>query len=172
MGRTPHWLSLLLVLGFVLPGRAADDKKDSSTKSSKDYKAEFKDYAVVNSIRGKLAKVDKEQLTVEITRGLGKNAKMEKVDLPMLDNAAVFWIRPPVELDEKGKPKKVKPQDRKKPVTGPGGVKGYPAETSDLKQGQIVDVILMRKKTKHGTKDKTENKPSVGAVYIIAEPKS
>jgi hypothetical protein len=123
----------------------------------------------VNRLQGKLVKTDKTEITVEVPlpRNMHKDYK-----LPTMDNMAVLWVNPPVELDEKGKPKKVKPQDRKKPVTGPGGVKGYPAETSDLRNGQIVQVFLMQKKAKRGSNEKTDNKPAVGAVYILAEPRS
>ena len=169
MGRLFCCVSLLAILGLGMPAWAADDKKDSDTKP-KDYKKEFQDYTVVNNLRGKLVKVDKGQsLELEVAVNAKTN---KKLDLPTLDNMEVLWLNPPVELDDKGKPKKVKPQDRKKPVTGPGGIKGYPAEPSDLKNGQYIQVILMQKKAKPGSKDKTENKPSVGAVYIIAEPKN
>ncbi len=159
---------LVVALGFGVSAWA-DDKKDSDNKP-KDYKKEFQDYTVVNNLRGKLVKVDKGQsLELEVAVNAKTN---KKIDFPTLDNMEVLWVNPPVELDDKGKPKKVKPQDRKKPVTGPGGIKGYPADPSDLKNGQIIQVILMQKKAKPGSKDKADNKPSVGAVYIIAEPKS
>lgn len=129
MGRLFCSASLLVVLGFGISAWA-DDKKDSDSKP-KDYKKEFQDYTVVNNLRGKLVKVDKGQsLELEVAVNAKTN---KKVDFPTLDNMEVLWVNPPVELDDKGKPKKVKPQDRKKPVTGPGGLKGYPAEPSDLK---------------------------------------
>jgi len=172
MGRTLCSVSLMVVLGLVTSGWAADDKKDSETKPApKDYKAEFKDYVVVrNNVLGKLTKVDKEKslkIEVALTRKMNK-----EYEFPMLENMEVLWKNLPVELDDKGRPKKISPKDRKKSVTGPGGLKGYPAESSDLKNGQIVQLVLRQKKTKPGAKDKSENKLSVGAVYIVAEPKS
>lgn len=171
MGRILGSVSLMVALGLVT-STWADDKKDSETKpTAKNYKTEFKDYTVVNNVRGKLLKVDTKGQSLQIEVALNRKTN-HNYDFPTLDNMAVFWVNRPVELDDKGRPKKVSPKDRKKAVAGPGGLRGYPAEGSDLKKDQIVQVILMRKKTKPGTKDKTENKLSVGAVYIIAEPKS
>lgn len=167
MGHKLRWLSLAVVLGLVLPAGAADDKKEPEKKADSKEKL-----VVVNQIQGKLTRVEADKKVLEIEIKINKNYS-KKEELTILDDVQVLRSYEPVELDEKGKPKKVAPKDRKKPVKGPGNIRGYPAELGDLRNGQTVVLVLMGKKGAKPSKDNpNENKPRVGGALIVLDPKS
>jgi hypothetical protein len=176
-------VSYALTLAAMLVGSAAfaqdenkDDKKEPEKKPAT--KAEPKPTMVtVAQFEGKVIKVELEKKIVGIEQtgavfdGRNFQPRSKTQDWNVADDFQVFWMHPPVELDDKGKPKK--PKEVKKPVKGPGGISGYPTEPETLRRDQQVRVVLQKKKETRtaGKKDTDENKPVVTAVYILFEPK-
>jgi hypothetical protein len=97
------------------------------------------------------------------------------------DDAKVRRVNPPPQFDDKGR---IKPYTRKelKELKGDDKLPGYPAEFSDIKQDQIVDVTLVRKKDAPRTPVKKgkdadpevlgDNFPHISMIVIRIEPKN
>jgi hypothetical protein len=134
----------------------------------------------VGQLEGKLTRVELDKKVIEIEVAIpyldGRNIrhKHEKQEMTLGEEIQVYWKQPPVETDDKGKPKKSK--DIKRPVKGPGGIVGFPTELDTLRKDQLVQVVLSQKKVKpaFGKPKNTagdENKPVVSAVLIVYEAK-
>jgi hypothetical protein len=171
-----RWVALVMVLGLVVPA-FADDKK-------------AKDNLVpAGQIEGKLTRVETEKKTValEVTskvvtgvdRRTGPRYQDQKktFEYPLADDVQVLRQNLPVELDDKGKPKKPSAADLKKKVKGPGNLKGYPADLDSVKKDQIVILFLKAKKealkpaprAKKEDKEFLDDKPMVTTIYIIRD---
>jgi hypothetical protein len=104
------------------------------------------------------------------------------VELQAADEIKVRQSQPPVDFDEKGRPKKYTAQELKE-LKGPGNLPGFPAEFDSLKADQVVKVYLAKRKDaprgqgKDKDKDRDlfgdnkfgDNKPQVTMVVILGE---
>jgi hypothetical protein len=113
----------------------------------------------------------------------------KEVELQATDDVKVRLARPPEANDDKGKPKKYTAKELKE-LRGPDPkLPGYQAEFSDLHEGQIISVTLVKKKDapkpparKPGKPPKDakdldadlllENLPQISMVLVIAETKN
>src|SRR5262249_23866317 len=104
------------------------------------------------------------------------------IDLRGSDEVKVRLLNPPVDYDEKGRPKKYTAKELKE-MKGPEGYPGYTANWEDLKQNQVVRVYLVKNKelpkmaAGKKKKDKDEDpeileaaRPEVVMIVILAEP--
>jgi len=189
----PRAVGLLVALALIVPVCAADDKKDDPKPATKD-KADPKDkkdskdkMVTVGKVQGKLTKLETAQKTLTIQSSVayvnGRNIAQKGVDhhYTMADEVQVLVSHPPIEVDDKGKPKKPSAADLKKAVKGPPeiGGKWWPGDLDSLKTGQVVTVLLKQKKEAYksvpkGKKDELaeENKPVVTTICIVGEPRN
>jgi hypothetical protein len=112
------------------------------------------------------------------------------VELQTTDEVKVRQAQPPEAFDDKGKPKKYTAKELKE-LKGPDPkLPGYNAEFSDLREGQIVTVTLVKKKDapnklppRRPVKDPKEakdvdadllleNLPQISMIVIVADPKN
>jgi hypothetical protein len=109
---------------------------------------------------------DRAQQIANIQREIQKNQanmvsyqdKHQDFDLQTGDTVKVRQAHPPVEFDDKGRPKKYTQKELAK-LRGPDRkVPGYPAEFDNLKVGQKVKVWLSKPKTTGKTADKDSDK--------------
>jgi hypothetical protein len=189
-----------MALALVVPVWAADDKKDDDKKPATQDKPDTKDkkdlkdkMVFVGKVQGKLVKLESAQKTVTVQVSVpyrnGRNIAQKSVDnhYTMADDVQVLISHPPIEVDDKGKPKKPSPADLKKAVKAPPELgaspgyqgKWYPGDMDSVKTGQIVNVLLRQKKeankfTPKGKKDDLadENKPVVTTIAIVSEPRN
>jgi hypothetical protein len=176
-------VGVVAVLGCVVPLCAAQDKKDGDKKPAAKPEPPKEKMISVGTMEGRVTKVELGQKCVTIQRkvpvlsGGRVQAGNKDEEYSTTEDVQVFYMNPPVEYDEKGKPKKPNPKDVKKPVKGPGG-KGYLAEFDSLKKDQIVRLYLVKKKVAptypRPKKDELaeENKPLANAIYILVEPRN
>jgi hypothetical protein len=148
----------LIALSLALPA-LADDKPASPTTppANKDVKK----YVPVNSMVGKLDKVNaaSSEAVLEYRAGLGKYAKNEKMDLTFADEIKVWFVTPPMKVDENGDSRKMTPAELDKIKSRSGPTKGlYAAEVANLHSGQQVQVFLGK------LKDGPKKPPSKEAV--------
>jgi hypothetical protein len=184
----------------VVPVGAADEKKDDDKKPAAKDKADAKDkkdpkdkMVFVAKVQGKLVRFESAQKTLAIQISVpyrnGRNLASKNVDqgYSIADDVQVLISHPPIELDDKGKPKRPSAADLKKAVKGPSELgaspgyqgKWYPGDMDSVKTGQIVTVLLRQKKeaskyTPKGKKDDLadENKPVVTTIAIVGEPRN
>ncbi len=112
------------------------------------------------------------------------------VELQTTDEVKVRQAHPPEAFDDKGKPKKYTPKELKE-LRGPDPkLPGYNAEFSDLREGQIVTITLVKKKDApaklpprrpiKNPKDAKDidadlllqNLPQISRIVIVADPKN
>jgi hypothetical protein len=95
------------------------------------------------------------------------------------DEVKVRMNNPPPQFDEKGRPKRYTAQQLRE-LKGNDKLPGYPAEFSDLKNGQIVQVTLLQKKTgarpvrrgKDAEGEAADDLPKMQMIIIMAEPRN
>jgi hypothetical protein len=116
--------------------------------------------------------------------------RTKDVELQTADEVKVRQAHPPEAFDDKGKPKKYASKELKE-LKGPDPkLPGYNAEFSDLREGQIVTVTLVKKKDapnklppRRPVKDPKdakdvdadlllENLPHISMIVIVADPKN
>lgn len=104
----------------------------------------------------------------------------KEVEWTATDEVKVRMNNPPPQFDDKGRIKKYTAKQLKE-LKGTDKLPGYPAEFSDIKTGQIVQVTLLQKKTaprtpKRGKAEEGEplddNLPKISHIIILAEPKN
>jgi hypothetical protein len=102
--------------------------------------------------------------------------EFQSVDIDSADDLKVRVPNPPVEFDEKGKPK-VYTKAQLKEMKGDPKLPGYQADFDSLHPDQIVTVTLVKKKEtpkpkKDADKDplEAENKPVASMIIIQMEP--
>ena len=179
-----RWVALAVALGVVCPALARDDKKDGDKKPASNSKPEPPKEKMVpaGQVEGKVVRVEagKKILAIKVKLPYlnGRNVAYhdKDVEYTAADEVQVLLANLPVELDEKGRPKKPNPKDLKKAVKGPGGIKGFPADFDALHSEQVVRLYLVKKKEAYKSpRQKKEealedNKPLIGTVFVIVEP--
>jgi hypothetical protein len=177
-----------LVFALVGPALAADAKdKDKDAKDSK--------FVPIGQLVGRVAAVQGSQktFTLKVSTsilepyragyriGLRVRQISHDVEVKAADDITVRVANPPLDYDDKGKPKKYTAKELKD-LKGPGNQWGFPSDFESLKGDQIVKVFLGRKKDapkappKGKDKEKAmefleESKPVVTQVWILAELK-
>src|SRR5262245_6464521 len=148
---------VILLVGW--PAVAADetkkpDDKDADKKTVKSPLAppdrKESRYAPVNKVTGAMRNLDQSErvLTIQVGR--------QSLDFALADDVKVRTNIMPVERDEKGKAKRLTPDEKHKLKGDDPKLPGYTAELSSLHRGQVVEVHISRLK---GTPQK---KPSAG----------
>ncbi len=101
------------------------------------------------------------------------------IEVQATDDVKVRLLTPPVEFDDKGRPKKYTSKELAK-LRGPDhSLPGYTAEFDNLKPGQVVKVYLAKKKEApkaSGKKAKDDDEVSdkrlqARMVVVVAEPR-
>jgi hypothetical protein len=153
----------------------ADKDKDKPTDKDKDKPAEK--MLTVGTVAGKVMAVVEAKKSLRIELTVGKNKP--QVEWQAIEDVKVRMLNPPPKFDDKGRIrrytakelKELKGEDKKTP--------GYPAEFSDLKQGQYVQVTLVKKKgtpirrgKDAGADANGENNPQMSLIVIVAEPQN
>ncbi len=103
------------------------------------------------------------------------------VEWQATDDVKVRMLNPPPQFDDKGRVKKYTKKELRE-LKGDDKLPGFPGEFSDIKQDQIIQVTLVKKKdaprapVKKGKDASAEvlgdNLPQISMVMIVAEPKN
>jgi hypothetical protein len=93
---------------------------------------------------GKVVGVNEAKKTLRVQLQVAKN-KNEDVEWQATDDVNVRMPNPPAQFDDKGRVKMYTAKELRE-LKGNDRLPGYPAEFSDLKSGQSVQVTLVRKK--------------------------
>lgn len=142
---------------------------------------------------GRMASVETSQKTfsVAITQNIAEpyfngrfiavriRQQSQNVDLAADDNIRIRMPNPPLDFDDKGKPKKYTAKELKE-LKGPSGLPGFPGDFDSLKTDQIVRVYLAKTKPSprpvaRKGKDKDadaaalEDKPKVVMIEVLGE---
>lgn len=103
-----------------------------------------------------------------------------EVEWTAADDLKVRMYNPPPQFDDKGRVKRYTPKELRE-LKGNDKLPGYPAEFSDIKSGQIVQVTLLQKKggarpIKRGKDAEADvlpdDLPKMTFIMILAEPKN
>jgi hypothetical protein len=144
----------LMLLGAVLlvPALLAQDKdkKDASEHKEKMIK--------IGDIAGKVINIDPTEKSFHL-QVRGRDVKVMSVD-----DVKIRTKNPPVAYDDKGNKKKYTAKELKELRGDDPKLPGYTAEFNDLKQNQIVEVSLVRKKS-----DRDAKQPLASVILIVAQ---
>ncbi|MGH7170150.1 MAG: hypothetical protein ACRELF_01360 [Gemmataceae bacterium] len=164
-----------LLLSLSALGAQDKDKKAAPKKDADKAKAKPAEKMIKVGTFGplKVTRVDeaKKSLRIEYTNG----KKKEWVDWHSIDDVKVRMVQPPPAFDDKGNPKRYTRKELRE-LKGDPKLPGYPAEFSDLKPGQYVQVTLVRKRgvrrrPKDAAVDPTdEYYPHMSLIVIAAAP--
>jgi hypothetical protein len=103
----------------------------------------------------------------------------KEVEWTAADEFKVRMANPPPKFDEKGRPKRYTKKELQE-LKGADKLPGYPAEFSDIKAGQVVQVMLLQNKNgshpvKRGKDGEGEpvadNLPKMSRIMILVDPK-
>jgi hypothetical protein len=147
----PHFGLMLLGVALIVPALSAQDKDKKDTPDHKEKLIKIGD------IRGKVTNIDANEKSFHLQVG------RQDVKVMTTDDVKVRTKNPPVAYDDKGNKKKYTAKELKE-LKGDAKLPGYAAEFSDLKQNQVVEVSLVRKK---GDK---EGKPLASVIFIEIQP--
>jgi hypothetical protein len=120
--------------------------------------------------------VQMRQIQIDIeknTRNLYKNAS-EKIEFDAPEEMKVRTMLLPVELDDKGKPRKLTEKEKRE-LKGPDPtLPGYTGDFDSLKADQTVEVYLAKQPPKSKAKDKDTDhpegtRPRIAMLVILAE---
>ncbi len=197
-------LCFLVVVALLVRRAAGDDKKtDKKTdkkppageKTEAKDKADAKDKLVpIGALVGKIGHVEGNQryITLQISQpvlqrvGFGFQVAhvTQSLEIQATDDMKVRMLRPPVDFDQKGRPRKYTTKELKE-LKGPDPkLPGYVADFDSLKPDQIVQVYLARKKealrrpSRRKNKDleaeadpeRSSSRPIVTMIMILQEP--
>lgn len=144
----------LMLLGAVLliPALLAQDKdkKDAPEKEK---------LINVGNIAGKVTNIDPNEKSFHLQVG------RQDVKVMTTDDVKVRTKSPPVAYDDKGNKKKYTAKDLKELKGNDPKLPGYSAEFNDLKQNQVVEVSLVRKKS-----DRNAKQPLASVILIVTQP--
>jgi hypothetical protein len=147
-----HFGLMLLGVVLVVPGLLAQDKDKKETPEQKEKLIK------VGDILGKVTNIDANEKSFHLQVG------KQDVKVMTIDDVKVRTKNPPVAYDDKGNKKKYTAKELKE-LKGDSKLPGYSAEFNDLKQNQVVEVSLVRKKNDKGSKQ-----PLASVVLIITQP--
>ncbi len=145
---------IAMLLGIVLSAgwlAAADEKKPAETT------ADWTKYAAVSEVQGEIIKLEKNGFLLKIpgppqqkTTGTGNNRRVTMVpgkaiqmSFAYIDGSQIRWAKLAPKVDSNGK-KVLRTAEEIAEFKKPAGVPGFAADPSDLKVGQILDLILVR----------------------------
>jgi hypothetical protein len=143
---------MLLGVVLVVPTLLAQDKDKKETPEQKEKLIK------VGDILGKVTNIDANEKSFHLQVG------KQDVKVMTIDDVKVRTKNPPVAYDDKGNKKKYTAKELKE-LKGDSKLPGYSAEFNDLKQNQVVEVSLVRKKNDKGSKQ-----PLASVVLIITQP--
>jgi hypothetical protein len=194
MPRHSHAVGLLLLICLLAPARAQDVKK-GDVQEKKDAKEK---QAHLGEIVARLSRVEGTQkvITIQVPQTsvvlVGGRLQLQivpkEVELLVADDLKVRVMQPPVEFDEKGKPRKRTAKELKELKGGDPKLPGYQADFDSLKPNQVVRLTLIGKKDTRGKakpparpkakgkapaedEDPPEpEKPQVAVIVILYEP--
>ena len=143
---------MLLGVALMVPALAAQekDKKEAPEQKEKLIK--------VGDILGKVTNIDANEKSFHLQVG------KQDVKVMTIDDVKVRTKNPPVQYDDKGNKKKFTSKELKE-LKGDPKLPGYSAEFNDLKQNQVVEVSLVRKKSDKGSKQ-----PLASVILIVTQP--
>jgi len=151
-----------------------DAKKPNAKKDADKAKEKPAEKMIrVAVVVGKIGRVDEAKKSLHLELTVGK--KSEWADWVSTDDVKVRILKPPPAFDDKGNPKKYTRKELRE-LKGDSKLPGYPAEFSDLKPGQYVQVTLVRKKgvrrkPKDAAVDPTdEYYPHMSLIVIASDP--
>lgn len=181
--------ALLLIGAILLPAFAADkdEKKDGKPDTPKSALENLpvpaaEKWTTVGDMVGVLDKVNGASISLKVDyqetsiQRVGKTyrpkavAKSKDVDLILADDVKVRVGAPPREFDDKGGIKKYTPEELKNLKGSDTKVWGYASDTNALKTGDVVRVIVGRKKsTASKSKGVVPDEPTVRLIYILKD---
>jgi len=129
-------LSFLTISLVLISSLMAQDKDKKDSKDSTDSKEKL---IKVNEVLGKVTHVDAMEKSFQLQVG------KQNVKVTTIDDVKVRTKNPPVAYDDKGNKKRYTPKELKE-LKGDSKLPGYNAGFEDLKNNQIVQVTLVRKK--------------------------
>jgi hypothetical protein len=128
-----------------------------------------------------LLKAQNPQQVLQAQAQLYEMATTQKeVELSAADEYKVRMRNPPPQFDDKGRPKRYTKKELQE-LKGNDKLPFFPAEFSDIKSGQIVEVTLLQNKSGHRPvkrgKDAepdvaADNLPRMSMIIILADPKN
>lgn len=189
--------AIILAGVIILPALADDKGKDAPTpekptpeKPAPSAKAPPEKWLTVWDTIGTLSKVNgtsialkvedqaatQQQRLQQLIRSKGKGggggaakAKTKDVDLVLAEDVKVRVGAPPIEFDDKGDLKKYSSEELKN-LKGGERTWGFAADTSQLNPGDVVRVIVARKKTSGPRpKDTIPEEPVVKMIFILKD---
>jgi hypothetical protein len=147
-----HFGLMLLGVVLVVPALLAQDKDKKETPEQKEKLIK------VGDILGKVTNIDANEKSFHLQVG------KQDVKVMTIDDVKIRTKNPPVAYDDKGNKKKYTAKELKE-LKGDSKLPGYSAEFNDLKQNQVVEVSLVRKKSDKGSKQ-----PLAGVILIVTQP--
>ncbi len=175
MGRSwGSWAAAVALVGVWLGGTVAQDKTSSPDRTGAKDK-----YVPAGELTGKLTRVETDQkliaVQVQVPYLNGRNVALrgENVELMLADDVKVRLLNPPLEFDEKGRPRRPSAK-RLRELRGTSKLPGYQADLDSLKVEQVVTVSLKRlkEKSRPGARKEAaaEHKPVVSLILVLKEP--
>jgi hypothetical protein len=144
---------MLLGVALLVPALLAQDK---DKKDAPDQKEKMIN---VGNIAGKVTNIDANEKSLHLQVG------RQDVKVMTTDDVKVRTKNPPVQYDDKGNKKKYTAKELKELKGNDPKLPGYTAEFNDLKQNQVVEVSLVRKKG-----DKGPKQPLANVILIVVQP--
>ena len=148
-----HFGLMLLGVALLVPALLAQDK---DKKDAPDQKEKMIN---VGNIAGKVTNIDANEKSLHLQVG------RQDVKVMTTDDVKVRTKNPPVQYDDKGNKKKYTAKELKELKGNDPKLPGYTAEFNDLKQNQVVEVSLVRKKG-----DKGPKQPLANVILIVVQP--
>lgn len=157
-----------------------DVKKDKDADTDKPKSTEKWIKATPMPVVGKIKGVVEAKKSLRIELRLSKDKTVD-VEWQSIDDVKVRMLNPPPQFDDKGRIKRYTRKELRE-LKGEDKSPGYPAEFSDLKPAQYVQVTLVKKKgaprvTPKRGKDADpdllgDNLPRMSLIMIVAQPKN
>jgi len=146
-----HFGLMLLGVALIVPTLQAQDKDKKDTPEQKEKVIKIGDIA------GKVTNIDANEKSFHLQVG------KQDVKVMTIDDVKIRTKNPPVAYDDKGNKKKYTAKELKE-LKGDSKLPGYTAEFNDLKQNQVVEVSLVRKKSDKG------KQPLASMILIVNQP--
>src|SRR5262245_31863477 len=171
---------LLLLMAPLLPTFAADEDKEDEKPAAKERLVSLgKLVGHVTTVAG-----SKDKMTLQVNsdrlqpKRSGRRSYYQvkqgsqKVDLQVAEHVKVRTLNPPTAFDDMGKARRLSPAELRE-LKGTGNLPGYAADFDSLRNGQLVEVYLARKRRNAaGAANNGQangEKPIVTMIVILAE---